>query len=319
VSRRCSPGAILLIALLTLAGCGGGSPGPSTTSTTSGSGTTSSTGSAQSPTAGETGGGTNGGGSAGGGGGQGSGGSGGGSGGGGDKGFAYVPWGPDDAPIPDQYRLLGASKGKPPNCDDVSGNSPGGAFWDTVLKVCRAITVNGPWPTAVPGPPAPANDYVKCLDKDIVAMLHRALDWHERHPHGQPKVVYPGSSAKSDCQTQLYNVHVGSEPTGTPPAFPVTFNAPGLEGRSVSVTVDGEDSDGDVDDTADFSDGLTPIVVHVTGASEPRSVRLRVVDTNFGTLSTTVTLPAVASDLTQSDTSTTSDESTDEPASETTG
>jgi hypothetical protein len=320
--RRCSPGAVLLIALLPLAGCGGGAPGTSSASTTSGA-ASSSTGPAQSSTGGETGGGTNGGtsggggnGGSGGGGGQGSGGNGGG-GGGGDKGFAYVPWGPDDAPIPEQYQSMAAPKGNPPHCDDVSRNSPGGDFWDTVVAVCRAITEGGPWPTAVPDPPAPANDYMACLDRDIVAMMHRALDWHERHPNGQPKVVYSRGSAKSECQTSLYNVAVGTPETDTPSVFPVTFQSPGLEGRGVSVTVDGEGSDGDVDDAADFSDGLTPILVHVTGGAAPRSVRIRV-DTSFGKLSTTVQVPGVESDLTQSGTSTSSDESSDEPASETT-
>jgi hypothetical protein len=74
-------------------------------------GTTSPTGSAQSSTGGGTNGGASGGGgNSGGGGGQGSGsGSGGGAGGAGDKGFAYVPWGLDDAPIPGQYRSMAAS------------------------------------------------------------------------------------------------------------------------------------------------------------------------------------------------------------------
>jgi hypothetical protein len=63
---------------------------------------------------------------------------------------------------------------------------------------------------------------------------------------------------------------------------------------------------------------LTPIVVHVTGASEPRSVHISV-DTAFGKLSTTVDIPGVESDLTTtSGTTTSSDESSDESASETT-
>ena len=323
--RRCSPGAVLLIALLTLAGCGAagsaGNSGGSTTSNAASSSATSSTGSPTPPTSG---GGGSGGGSNGGSGGTGGGGSNSHGGGGGNGGFAYTPWGPDDAPIPQQYQSMAASPGNPPQCSNVKDSAPpGDAFWDTVVQVCQAITVNGPWPSAVPGPSATDNKYLACLDQDIVRMLHRALDWHERHPGKQPEVAYPSRSGTSKCQGHLYGVKVFDPTADTPPAVPILFNAPGLEGQTdPTVTVDGkvfeDQSQNGVVDTGNPGDGLTPVVVLVPGEADSRTVKIKV-QTAFGTASGTAKVPALDSDLTTSTTTTTSsDGSSDEPASETT-
>jgi hypothetical protein len=213
-------------------------------------------------------------------------------------GFAYMPWGPADPPIPTQYAVLAASAGSPPRCDDAADAQPAGDFWALAFAVCRAIVGEAPWPgdDSVPDPPEPVNAYQACLDEELGTMLEHALAWHREHPDATPKVSYPSDSTRSPCQSRIYELRVldpseGSEPT--PAGFvPLAITANGIENDpSVAVTVDGAP----VDETFAFEvqdpgDGLQSLVVLAPLTDEERTAEVAV-STQFATLTGTVDLP----------------------------
>jgi hypothetical protein len=230
---------------------------------------------------------------------NGGGGSGGGGGGADDEGFAYAPWGPDDPPIPTQYAALAASAGSEPRCDDLAGAQPGGAFWETALGVCRAITGDGDWPetTTVPAPPPALNAYQACLDEELTGMLERALRWHADHPGQRPIVTYPSGSSRSPCQARIYEVRVLDEADvdpdeGHPAGVGLAITGSAMD-QDPSVTVDGQPAEF----TRDFNidqpegDGLTTLVVLAPADEKPRTATIEV-STYRGRLVASVDLPA---------------------------
>jgi hypothetical protein len=300
-----------LLALLCLTGCSGGGTGTDAT----GGGTTD-------PTANGTTGsnGTN----------NGSGGGTNGSGNSGSEGFVYVPWGPDDPPIPTQYAGMAASSGTSPNCGGVAESKPEGEFWETVVAVCRAITGDGPWPerTTVPDSPPAPNEYQACLDQELGQMVQAALRWHADNPNRRPVVSYPSSSSRSSCQARIYNVRVlTADDLVSGEGYPEGKVGIAITGSALdqdpTLTVDG----GSVEFTGDFNvdqppgDGLTTLVVLALAQPQPRTATIRV-ETYRGVLEATVDLPGAeeSSGTTHGSTSTTDEstptsDSTESPAS----
>jgi hypothetical protein len=212
-----------------------------------------------------------------------------GSGEGGDGGIEYVPWGPNDPPIPGQYAALATSSGSALDCDGVASQAPAGEFWSTVVAVCRAITGQGDWPStiSVPSPPPAANAYQQCLDEELSAMLRSAFAWHEAHPGAQPSVSYPSASALSPCQTQIYDAAVFPAEGG----IDVELSVPGLNDGNPNpqVLINGVP----VEVRNDFGgagDGLSNGSVFLAAPFDAGTATLEIT-TDFGTLSTTIELP----------------------------
>jgi hypothetical protein len=299
--------AILSVTLLAVTGCSGsgaavsaadrtGSAGTSGDSSSSasgdgGSGTngSSTTGTGGSGTA------TSGGGGCGNGNGGGGNGNGGGGGGGGNAdGFRYTPWGPDDPPIPEQYAAFATAARQDLKCDAVSG--VGGEFWDFATKVCQALKSNEGWPdtTSVPSRPTTDNPYEDCLNKELAAMLGRALRWHAANPGRKPVIQYPSRSSTSPCQSRIYDVEVlpPSDPDSSPGKVAISVLAPnGKNGAGFSVTVDGHQRDPDLDDFP--SDGLRKAVVLLDTPIQEHDA-LVVVDNGRGKATTHKHLSAVS-------------------------
>jgi hypothetical protein len=225
---------------------------------------------------------------------------------GGSGGFSYLPWGPDDPPIPGQYAAFAATSSQDLRCESVDSEAPGGAFWDLAAAVCRAIRDNAGWPstTTVPKPPDTPNAIQDCLDTELAAMLKRALHWHADNPGKQPEISYPSASAMSPCRYRIYNVQlITDEHTGAAIAVKITVPA-GTE--AFTVTVDEQHvNDDDVDNTQQ-DNGLNELVVWLKASSEPRTIRLAV-SNGRGTDSTSVDLPSASN--------TSSPSATDSPAS----
>jgi hypothetical protein len=253
-----------------------------------------------------------------------------GSGNSGSEGFAYVPWGPDDPPIPTQYAAMAASSGTSPNCGGVAESKPEGEFWETVVAVCRAITGDGPWPerTTVPDPPPAPNEYQACLDQELSQMVQAALRWHADNPSRRPVVSYPSASSRSPCQARIYNVRVlTADDLVSGEGYPEGKVGIAITGSALdqdpTVTVDGDS----VEFTGDFNvdqppgDGLTTLVVLAPAPPQPRTATIRV-ETYRGVLEATADLPGAeeSSPTTQGPTSTTEEstptsDSTESPAS----
>jgi hypothetical protein len=218
--------------------------------------------------------------------------------------IAYTPWGPDDPPVPGEYAALAATADRPPRCDDVARQSPGGPFWTTVAQVCRALTGAGPWPrdATVPHPPAAGTAYQACLDDELTAMVGRALSWHARHPADRPRVVYPRSSSISPCQFRIYD----ARPL-TPDELASAGQGPGVAGIAVfgtgladptAVTVDGQPVQ-PLGDVGIAAPGLGLDAVVVLTAPGPRTARVAVT-TARGTVTAQVRLPAGPPSATES-------------------
>ena len=235
---------------------------------------------------------------------------------GGDGSIEYVPWGPDDPPIPGQYAALAASEDTAPRCDDLAGAQPGGDFWAAAVSVCRALTGEAEWPqtTTVPPLPTAANAYQGCLDEELAAMLQQALQWHADHPGEQPEVNYPDSATRSPCQYRIFDIQVleNNPDENQSGGVPVAVTLSGLDG-DYQVSVDGEQ----VEETSDFpvddpGDGLDTIVILAPAAAEPRTADVAVT-TDAGTVSASVELPAAAASTTTPSTEATTSEPTTEP------
>ncbi len=209
-----------------------------------------------------------------------------------DDGFAFLPWGPDDPPIPAHYAALAASKDSPPGCADAADTAPGGAFWATVVAVCKAMAGDGAWPTTttVPKPPPAPNSYQKCLDAELSAMLQRALRWHADHLDRRPIVAFAPRSGRSSCQSRIYAVRVLDESDldmqDPPDGIALAITGAGL-GSDPVVTVDGKR----VEVSEDFqpSPGLKTLVVFAK-STKAHLARVEVA-TDFGVLTATVDLP----------------------------
>jgi hypothetical protein len=218
---------------------------------------------------------------------------------------AWVPWGPDDPPIPGQYAALAAS---PPNCDEAAASQPDAELWDVAVAVCRAITEGGPWPatTRVPSLPDAPNEYQRCLDQELARTLASLLEWHAKVPDQLPRVSYASGPTISPCQARIYDIRVGHEVElgdRTLPASttPVEIIFPTMQGDT-SVTVDGEMQE--VISQESDGEGLDSILIFAPAAGEPRTVKIEV-HTPRGTLSTEEELPAVAVATTTTTTTTT--------------
>lgn len=295
MARRVLFGALALATVLCLSACGGpdgngGTGGGSATASSSG---TSSPGSGT-RTAEPTGGGS---------------GERGGNGGGGDKGFAYVPWGPDDPPIPTQYAVLAASGSRPPRCEDIPDDVVDAAFWAVAGRVCLAMRDGTSWPETanVPSPPSAENAYQGCLNAELTAMLERALRWHVGNPGRRPVVSYPSESATSPCQARLYELRtleVGeAEDIGCDPGakIAVMLDAPPGRDGDLDVTVNGRSPA--VDDVCypgGAGDGLERVVIFVSPPEQPAEATFAV-SNGRGTMTGTVDLPAATGSGTSSD------------------
>jgi hypothetical protein len=226
---------------------------------------------------------------------------------GGSGGFSYVPWGPDDPPIPGQYAAFAATSSQDLSCESVDSEAPGGAFWDLAAAVCRAIRDDAGWPstTTVPEPPQTGNVIQDCLDTELAAMLEQALHWHADNPGRRPEISYPSASAMSPCRYRIYDVQlITDEDTGAAIAVKITVPA-GTE--DFAVTVDEQHVDDDnVDNNGEQDNGLNELVIWLEASSEPRTVRLAVFN-GRGTDSTSVDLPSAGN--------TSSPSATESPAS----
>ena len=212
--------------------------------------------------------------------------------GGGGGGFGYVPWGPDDPPIPGQYAALAASSAKDLNCESVDSEAPSGAFWDLAAAVCRAIRGDAAWPNAgsVPDPPDTESVVQDCLDTELAAMLDAALRWHADNPGGQPEIDYPSASAMSVCRYQIYDVQlITNEDTDAVIAIRILVPA---GDEDFVVTVDGElVNDDNLDDNGEQDNGLSELIVWIEPSPEARTVTLEV-SNGRGTDGTSVDVPS---------------------------
>jgi hypothetical protein len=214
----------------------------------------------------------------------------GGSGNGGSSGFSYIPWGPDDPPIPDQYAAFAVTSSKDLRCESVDSNAPGGAFWDLAGAVCRAIRGDAEWPstTTVPEPPDRKNAAQDSLDTELEAMLKRALRWHADNPDQRPKISYPSASAQSPCRYRIYDVQLTTEED----AIAVKITVP-VGTDDFTVMVDEQDVDYEYGNAeqGNIADGLDELIIRLEAPSKPRTVRLAV-SNGRGTDSTSVDLPS---------------------------
>jgi hypothetical protein len=213
-----------------------------------------------------------------------------------DEPAAFVPWGPNDPPIPGQYAALAVTSGGELDCDSVDQQAPDNDFWTTVLGVCRALRGDAAWPASRSLDPPPAeNGYQDCLNRELATTLDALFAWREEHPGAEPNVTYPTASARSRCTFRVYD----------PSAFPVSpdSSAPsggvvvelyvaGLdEDASPPVLVDGEP----VELTEDFSggdDGLLIGELFIPGPIEAHTATI-VVQADFGDVKGSVALPDI--------------------------
>jgi hypothetical protein len=207
--------------------------------------------------------------------------------------FAYVPWGPDDPPVPQRYASLAATSSSAARCDDTQANKIPSAFWDLAVSVCRAVAGEGPWPsaTSVPAPPPPTNAYEACLDAELAAMLQRAVRWRAAHPGATaPQVRYPARSALSPCQTRVFETRVLPDDGrySLPPGFLAVLVFAGSADGASTVTVDGQPAE--VFDVEPAS-GSAALVVLVPAPAQAKTVPVAVTTTR-GVLTSTVALPA---------------------------
>lgn len=220
----------------------------------------------------------------------------------GDDGFEYVPWGPDDPPVPGHYAAMAASPVTSPRCDDVADRKPDAPFWTTVVDVCRALSEGGPWPgdAEVPEPPPPENAYIACVDEELSAMLERALRWHADNPGREPRVRYPAASVRSPCQARIYDVRVlGVEDLREGEDHPDGVGL-AVTGASMLSVVDVSVDGAPVERTGDFDvpepgGGLTTVVVLAPRSATPRTAEVRV-RTETDVLTARVDLPAEPGD-----------------------
>jgi hypothetical protein len=211
-----------------------------------------------------------------------------------DEAFAYVPWGPDDPPVPQRYASLAATSSTAARCDDSQANAIPSAFWDLAVGVCRAVVGAGPWPstTSVPAPPPPKNAYEACLDAELAAMLQRALRWRAAHPHASvPQVRYPARGALSPCQTRIFETRVladGESPFAIPTGQVAVLVFAGSADVASTLTVDGRPAE--VLDVEPAS-GAATLIVLVPAPAQAKTVPVAVTTTR-GVLTSTVALPA---------------------------
>lgn len=213
-----------------------------------------------------------------------------------DAAFAYVPWGPDDPPVPQRYASLAATSSTAARCDDAAANTIPSAFWDLAVSVCRAVAGAGPWPStaSVPSPPPPQNAYEACLDAELAAMLQRALRWRAANPGATvPQVRYAARGALSPCQTRVFETRVLTDSEnryGIPAGqLGVLIMAGSADGTS-TVTVDGRPTA--VLDVEPAS-GAATLVVLVSAPTQAKTVPVAVTTTR-GVLTSTVALPAAS-------------------------
>jgi hypothetical protein len=208
-----------------------------------------------------------------------------------------VPWGPDDPPIPDQYAALAVSSSDELDCDAVDQNAPSNDFWSTVVEVCRALKSDGEWPTSGEfDPPPAANEFQDCLNDELATMLRALFAWRDAHPGAEPKIEYPRTSARSPCESRIYDAEVFEVPpdtSHTTGGVVVELYVPGLiDGDpSPEVRVDGEPVVLE-DDFDGGDDGLSFGQIYIPAPIEAHRATI-VVDAYFGPVSTTVELPDV--------------------------
>lgn len=212
-----------------------------------------------------------------------------------DEAFAYVPWGPDDPPVPQRYASLAATASAAARCDDTAANTIPSAFWDLAVSVCRAVAGAGPWPstTSVPSPPPPQNAYEACLDAELGAMLQRALRWRAANPGATvPQVRYAARGALSPCQTRVFETRVLADDGryAVPPGFLAVLVFAGSADVTSTVAVDGRPAEVlDVEP----SSGSATVVVSVPAPAQATTVPVAVTTTR-GVLTSTVALPAAS-------------------------
>lgn len=208
--------------------------------------------------------------------------------------FAFVPWGPDDPPVPQRYSALAASATGRPACGDAASNALPGAFWELAVEVCDALAGTAPWPatTAVPAPPPAPNAYEACLDAELAAMLRRALQ--ARAASSLPPVPrYASPGTLSPCQTTVFEARALTAADGygadVVPAGSVAVRVmAGSADVTSSVTVGGLPAEVLAVEPAS---GAATLVVLVPAPAEATTAPLTVTTTR-GVLSATVALPA---------------------------
>jgi len=214
--------------------------------------------------------------------------------------LAYLPWGPDTAPVPGQYLALAAAAGTPPRCDDVANDTGArdAAFWEFVTQMCAAITAGGRWPAATTVPPLPetSSRFERCLNDEIAGLLGAALTWHAKHPGAHPKVDYSDHASRSPCQDRIYSATVltgADAPADLAPGSVAVEVAYATQGQEVPtrVWVDGQQLDDSVLQGTS-SEGLAELTFPVPAAAAPRDAAIEV-QTEFAHLTTSVRIPAL--------------------------
>lgn len=210
--------------------------------------------------------------------------------------FDYVPWGPDDGLIPQEYDALAASRSEGPDCEAVRDNAPSNEFWAFAFEICRALSGTGEWPaqTSVPAPPPALNPYQQCMDEELHAMMVRALAWRAAHPGEKPEVSFTEADATSPCVTtisaRIADEYLGQFPAGS---LLVAITAPGLTDEPM---VEVDDLPVPVSDEffVDPPDGfgLDSFVAIVPVPPETHEATVEIT-TRFGRPSTTITLPGL--------------------------
>ena len=210
-----------------------------------------------------------------------------------DEPVSFVPWGPDDPPIPGQYASLAVTSADGLDCDSIDQQAPDNDFWSTVVGVCRALRGDAAWPTTRTLEPLPAeNGYQDCLNRELAATMAALFAWHDEHPGAQPKVSYPAGSDRSPCTFRVYEASAFPDPSDPSGGVIVELYVAGLdEDSSPQVLVDGEP----VELRDNFSgegDGVLLGELFIPAPIEAHDATI-VVKADFGDVKGSVALPDV--------------------------
>ncbi len=225
-------------------------------------------------------------------------------------GVGFVPWGPDDPPVPGRYFNLHADSPDALDCDSVESESPpDDPFWELVVAVCRAITEEQDWPAPTEVPPSPPveNGFQACMDAELTAMLQAVMAWRAAHPDERPAVEFPRSGTESPCRSQIFDVRVEVVDGGIELGLATADPDPDRVELKIDGTVVSPDPDRPPPD--DLGSGLTGIVYFLPGPFEAHTATLELTNA-YGTSTAQVELPAVGGEQT-TDAESPSDTSTD--------
>lgn len=192
-----------------------------------------------------------------------------------DEGFAWLPWGPADPGDPPPIQWYGRFQAG--ECvEDRTREAP---LWKAVAALC-AVVAEGDVSQWANVRVAPAPGQVPCLESAVLALLERAVAWHERNPGRRPAVAFAQRGQATACPLVVEGV-AGPDPDDgcervSPLRGPVagetglTFCGSGFDSGDLTVLVGGKAA------TLNYAT-TTQVAVSTPEADGPGTVRLEVV------------------------------------------